>query len=899
MANLCKLVLAAVSSYAVMPLSPGTRLATYEILSPIGAGGMGEVYRASDTKLNRDVAIKVLPEAFAHDPQRLARFEREAQLLASLNHPNIAAIHELGQSGDLRFLVLEFVPGENLAGPLPVDDALRICRQIADALEAAHAKGIIHRDLKPANVKITPDGKVKVLDFGLAKALAEEAPAGDPSQSPTVSMSAAMSRAGVILGTAAYMSPAQARGQPLDKRTDIWSFGCVLYEALAGRRAFGGESIPDTLSAVLRGEPDWTALPARTPENIRRLLRRCLEKDPERRLHDIADARIEMDDAGATVSPAIPPPRTRLSWWPLAVAAIAIIVAVWGWLRPASRAPAGAAPVRRLVVPLPEGQRLAQARSMPLGVEQPLLALSPDGSRLVYVVERKDTTELYQRLMDQFESMPIPGTQGAYGPFFSPDGRWIGFFAENKLKKVAASGGEPVTLCEARLPRGASWGADGTILFTQGEGNEVSRVPETGGDVSRVVPKSEQNHWWPEILPGGKAALFSSGLGVGVLSLESGEDRPLVEGGVGARYLPTGPDSTKGHLVFARAGSLMAAPFDLARLAVTGAEAPVLQGVRADALGLPQCALSRNGTLVYVPGAASGATSTPVWVDRQGRAMPLGMPHRAYGAVRLSPDGNRLAITVTDPKNEIWIQDLARGTFTRLTPEGNSLLPAWTPDGKRVAFVSSRGGPPNLFWIAADGSAEAELLIKSDRPHRHSSFSPDGQVLVFTEIHPNNGGDIWVLSLKGERTARPFLRTRFSETFPAFSPDGRWIAYSSDESGQYEVYVRPYPGPGGRLQVSQGGEEPIWSRDGRELFYRNGQKWMVAAATLKPEFKAETPRPLFEGPYLNVPGMSYDVHPDGKRFLLLLPAGTETPVTQLHVVLNWFEELKQKAAAGR
>jgi len=872
-----------------MQLASGARLGPYEILSPLGAGGMGEVYRARDPRLDREVAIKVLPEGFARDPERLARFEREAKVLASLNHPNIAAIYGLEESGGVRYLVLELAPGETLAGPLAVEDALPICRQIVLALEEAHAKGVMHRDLKPDNVRVTSAGKVKVLDFGLAKAFHGDVGGSDPSQSPTLT-AAGRTREGTILGTAAYMSPEQARGRPLDKRTDIFSFGAVLYEVLAGRRAFPGESVSDTLAAVIRAEPNWTALPADTPANIRILLRRCLEKDLDRRLHDISDARLEIDERGVAVAPRRGP---SLPWALAAVAIAAIAAAVWGWARPARPAPGASQPVRRLVIRLPEGEPLALARLMPLGEGRPSFAISPDATRLVYVVERKGTTHLYLRALDQFEAAPIPRTEGGFGPFFSPDGRWIGFFAENKLKKVSVSGGDPVVLRDARNPYGGSWGADGTILFSEAMGTVLVRVPDTGGGVPQVVPvKDKTQRWvWPEVLPGSKTALVTLRAGgVAVLSLETGEHRLLVEGGAGGRYAPSG------HLVFSRAGSLLAAPFDLARLVVTGPSAVIVPGVRVESWGAPQCAFSQDGAFVYAAGAAAGAASTPVWVDRQGKIQPVGMPQRAYGTFRLSPDGQRLAIQVLGPGNrDVWVQDLARGTFTRLTLEGDNSLPLWTPDGGRVVFSSSRGGPPNLFWMPGDGSGEPEQLLKSDRPQNPYSCSPDGQTLAYAEQDPSTASDIYVAPLKGDRTPQPFLRTRFTEWGPAFSPDGRWIAYVSDDSGQFEVYVRPYPGPGGKWQVSNlGGEEPIWSRDGKELFYRNGQKWMSATVTLKPEFKAETSRPLFEGPFINVPGLSYDVAPDGRRFLLLQPAEQETgPVTHLNVVLNWFEELRR------
>jgi serine/threonine protein kinase/Tol biopolymer transport system component len=898
-----------------MPLSTGTRLGSYEILAFIGAGGMGEVYRARDPKLGREVAIKVLPQAFARDPQRLVRFEREAHLLASLNHPGIAAIYGLGEEGDIRYLVLELVPGETLAqrlaaGPLGVEEALQVCRQIAEALEAAHEKGIIHRDLKPSNVKITPEGKVKVLDFGLAKAFHGETAVTDPSQSPTITAGA--TREGVILGTAAYMSPEQARSKALDKRTDIWSFGCVLYEVLSGRQTFGAETVSETVAAILRGEPDWNALPAETPASIAPLLHRCLQKDPARRLHDIADARIEIDEAltelGEIEKPAIAPRRPR-GWlrtalWALGglvVGTVIASVALRSWIRPSTPVSSAPQPAKRFVMRLPEAEPLALARLMPLGFGHPSLVLSPDGTRLVYVAERKGTTQLYLRPMDAFEATPIPGTEGAFQPFFSPDGQWVGFFTANKLKKVSIQGGEPVTLCDARNPYGAGWGSDDTILFADAEGRSLSQVSAAGGAPKLVTTRDlgkgavGSRYRWPEVLPGARAALLSVTGGVAVLSLETGEQRILVEGVTEARYAPTGPDSRgTGHLVFARAGSLLAAPFDPARLTLTGPAVLVLQGVRTEAYGAGQFTFSLDGSLVYVPGAAVGA-STLAWVDRRGVAQSLAVPSQLYGTPRVSPEGRHVAVIISGTTTDVWIYELARGTLSRLTLEGNNGGPVWTPDGKRVAFASSRGGQRNIFWKPADGSAEAEQLLASEYDQVPESWSPDGAVLAFTEYHPTTRADLWVLPLKGERKPQPFLRTRFTEWGPMFSPDGRWIAYTSDESGQYEVYVRPYPDPGQKWQIStDGGEEPLWSSDGRELFYRNGQKWMAVAVATKPEFRADRPRLLFEGSYLNVPGYSYDIAPDGRRFLMLQPVAQEVTATQLNVVLGWFEELRRR-----
>jgi serine/threonine-protein kinase len=882
-------------------LQAGDALGQYEVLEFVGAGGMGEVYRAHDRTLNRDVALKVQSGAFAFD--RLARLKREAQFLASLNHPNIAAIYGLEELDGIQALVLEHVDGPTLAqrideAAVRIDEALTIAKQVAKGLEAAHARGIVHRDLKPANIKLRPDGTVKILDFGLAKGL-------DPSDSSraardTATMtSSAMARAGVVFGTAAYMSPEQASGQPVDKRTDIWAFGCVLYETLVGRSAFRGETIQDTLAAVLGREPDWNALPIDTPSTVSRLLRRCLEKDPARRLHDIADARIEIEDAGAARPMAVEMGRRRRSAWALGLTVVALTVVALtavggGWLRPVSLAPAADRTLRRLQIRLPEAESLADARSMPLGLGQPSLAISPDGTRLAYVLERRGLRQLYLRALDQLDGAPIPKTEGAFGPFFSPDSLWIGFFADNKLKKVATSGGDPIVLCDAPNPYGGSWGTDGTILFSPDEGRRPTRVPDTGGTCQPVPLKNDQGSWTqPHVLPGGQSAIVTHTPGVGVLSLETGEYHLLVENAGDARY------ASSGHLVFARAGALLAAPFDLERLALRGPATVVLEGIRMEGqIAVAQAAFSRDGTLVYAPGRAANDATRPVWVDREGKAVPVGMPPRSYRSFSLSPDGRRLAIVKGDPNNDVWVQDLERGSLTRLTAGGNNVQPKWTPDGTRVLFSSIVEGRRTPLWVPADGSGEPEAVFKDEHRGGIGSFSPKGDVVAFNRRAPDTGLDLWVRPLKQAQAPQPFVRTRFTEVGPAFSPDGRYIAYVSDESGQYEVYVRPYPPRPGKWQVSTaGGEEEIWSRDGRELFYRNGNKWMVVPVSLRPEFKAGTPRLLFEGPYVNVGGLSYDVTPDGRRFLLLEPVEHAASVTHLNVVLNWFEEVKQKSSA--
>jgi len=882
----------------------GRTLSHYQVVEKLGAGGMGEVWRATDTKLGRDVALKVLPEAFARDPERLARFEREARVLAALNHPNIASIYDFMQVEGVSFLVLEFVPGRTLGGlgKIEAPEAIRLCGQIAEALEAAHDKGIIHRDLKPANVKVTPEGKVKVLDFGLAKAFADEPEATDPSGSPTLSVGP--TRAGVILGTAAYMSPEQARAKRLDKRTDIWSFGCVLYELLSGRQAFGAENVSDIIFAVLGREPDWAALPAGTPPGVERLLRRCLEKEPTRRLRDIGDFRIDLDESPAAPPPPPPLPHTRTRRAPWAVAAalaVALGVSLWMlWPRPEPLRP-----LVRSAVLLPPGDRLA------LGL-RPAMALSPDGAKLVYVATRGNRTQLFLRRLDQPEPTPISGTEDAGGPFFSPDGEQVGFFAGGKLKKVLLSGGSPIVVCDASDARGAAWAPDDTILFnpSTGSGAGLMRVPAAGGAPQVLTrtdsKKGEVAHRWPKVLPDGKTVLFTVWLGgsfdearIMALSLPSGEQKLVAEGGMFPDYA-AGPGG--GFVVFARAGVLMAVPFDTARLQVTGPGFPVLEGVASNLVsGSADFGFSGAGSMVYVPGAVQSSEFSLVWVDRKGTVVPLTENRRAYRIPRLSPDGRRVAVAVDEgSRRNIWVYETSRDTLTRLTfAETVEFSPVWTPDGKRVAYARIR--PAGIFWKPADGSGSEEpLLTSGDNLKWPASFSPDGKWLAFAEI-AGGAGDIWILPLDGERKPRPFLQAPFDERGPVFSPDGRWLAYYSNEGGVYQVYVQPFPGPGGKWQVStDGGVGPAWARNGRELFYRNRDKMMAVDVATQPTFSAGKPRMLLEGRFAVIPGfLNYDISPDGQRFLMIKGAEQESAPTHLNLVQNWIEDFRRRAPAPK
>ncbi len=704
----------------------GTTISHYKVLEKIGQGGMGEVYRAEDTNLSRDVAIKVLPEQFTQDPQRLARFEREAKLLASLNHSNIAAIHSFEHSDDIHFLVLEVVPGETLAervakGPRPVEEALEACRQIAEGVEAAHEKGVIHRDLKPANVKVTPEGKVKILDFGLAKAFEADPPVTDISQSPTLTEE--MTRAGVILGTAAYMSPEQAKGEAVDKRADIFAFGCVLYELLTGKRAFEGETITETLGAIIHKEPDWEALPGATPWRIQDLLRRCLTKDVHDRLDGIGNVRIDMKLALAEPTAVSPPgmdsavqPKRRL-WAMACVGLVALtIMAAWNlWPEPTSQL------VSRLAVPLPPNEVLA-------GDNAPMVALSPDGTQLAYVASSDTGVQIYLRALDAFEARPLAGTRDARNPFFSPDGQWIGFFAGGDLKKVSTSGGAPVTLCNVGEPRGATWGPNDIIIFALSVGRGLMQVSASGGAPQQLTTlnEGEQTHRWPQLLTDGRTVLFTIGNAIGsgddgtiaAQRLDTGERQILIQGGSYGRYVSTG------HLVYYRAGTMMAVSFDLGRLEVLDTPAPVLEGIRSFGnTGVGQFDFSNQGSLVYVPGLPRNLERTLVWLDREGASEPLGAPLRAYLDPRLSPDGNRLAVRIAEENSDIWTYDLQRRTLSRLTfATGSSETPVWTPDGKRVTFAGDRDGVRNLIWRLADGSAEEERLVALENHAQIKSY---------------------------------------------------------------------------------------------------------------------------------------------------------------------------------
>ena len=886
---------------------------------------MGEVYRARDARLDRDVAIKILPETFAADPERVTRFQREAKVLASLNHPNIAIIHGLEQAGGAYALVMELVEGEDLAqriarGAIPIDEALPIAKQIAEALEAAHEQGIMHRDLKPANIKVRPDGTVKVLDFGLAKAMDPIGSAPNVSQSPTIT-TPAMTQARMILGTAAYMSPEQAKGRAVDKRSDVWAFGCVLFEMLTGTRAFEGEDVSDTLAAVLRGEPDWNALPATTPAPIGKLLRGCLEKDRKERVPDIAVARLDIKEALATPAGSIlaaaarvvaPPPLWKRA---IPIAATALLVAAltsvaWWSVKPSVPPPI----VTRFSFPLPQGQAF-------FTTNQHIVGMSPDGTRMVYATN----TGLYLRSAWDLEPKAIPGTdsQGPLRtPVFSPDGQSLVFYSpiDQVLKRISVNGGTAVTLCPADLPFGVSWGVDG-IVFGQGS-KGIMRVSPNGGQPERLVSvKDGEVAHGPHVLPGGQAMLFTLATGTGadrwdkaqvvVQSLKSGERKTLVNGGFDARYVPTG------HIVYAVGGTLFALPFDAKRLEVAGGPVPIVEGVQrltgGTIAGSVQFSFSDTGSLVYIPGPAGtfGAGRALVLADRKGSSEILKLPPGAYEHPRISPDGKRVAFDTDDGKEAIvWIYDLAgTSSMRRLTFGHKNRFPIWSRDGQRIAFQSDREGDLGIFWQRADGTGTAERLTKPEQGTSHvpESWSPDGKRFLFAATK-GSSISLWAFSLE-DRKATPFGDVQSRNPINAvFSPDGRWVAYYSNETGRDAIYVQPFPATGAKYQIpkrdpTQNDHHPVWSSDGKELFYIPMPGALAAiSVTTRPDFSfgnpVPVPRKFTTGGSAQTDIRNYDLTPDGKILGLIdtseLIQSGNPGAPEFRVVLNWFEELKAR-----
>ena len=831
-----------------MALTPGTRLGVYEITAPLGEGGMGAVFRARDTKLDRDVAVKVLPEAFAHDADRLARFTREAKTLAALNHPHIAAIYGLEESGGITALVMELVEGDDLSqrikkGAIPIDEALPIAKQIAEALEAAHEQGIIHRDLKPANIKVRPDGTVKVLDFGLAKAM--DLPVGSSpnvSQSPTIT-TPAMTQAGMILGTAAYMSPEQARGKAVDKRADIWAFGAVLFEMLTGRRAFEGEDVSDTLARVLMKEPDWTAVPATVPAAVVTVMRRCLQKDRKQRVRDIGDVSLALEGAFETAKPplAAPTPRSvvarALPWALAGTFGVALIAALVLW-----------APWRSAPVPAPRTLLASIGADASLTGLGASAILSPDGTTLAFVARQEGPARLFIRKLDQLQAAPLAGTESAENPFFSPDGQWLAFFAGGKLKKIAVTGGAAVTLCDASVGYGGTWANDDTILFSAGVGGTLLRVPVAGGTpaVFGALSPGATRQRWPQALPGGQAVLYSehsfgtnwNEAAIVVAPLSGGAPKVVVRSGYYGRYVPSGPGSPQrderegGHLIYLHDGTLFAVRFDLTRLETVGQAVPALEGIAADsAVGGAQSAVSSEGTLVYVPGTATTAGRPIDWLTRDGTTAVLRATHADWENPRFSPDGQKLAVEISDGKQrDLWVYVWARDTLTQLTFDSSEdRAPVWTPDGRRIVFASDRGkaGILNLYWVNADGSGEVSRLTDSPEGQFPWSWHPSGRFLAFNAERGATNYDLMILPMEGDATRgwtpgtpTVFLSTPAGEGTPMFSPDGRWIAYLSTGAGLTDIYVRPFPGPGGPWRIStSGGLYPRWSLTAPELLF--------------------------------------------------------------------------------
>lgn len=882
----------------------GQTLGHYRVLEKIGAGGMGEVYRAADTGLNREVAIKVLPDLFARDAERLARFQREAQLLASLNHSNIGAIYGLEEAGGIRYLVLELVEGETLAerlkrGPLPIDEALAVCRQIAEALEAAHEKGVIHRDLKPSNVKVTPQGSVKVLDFGLAKALAGEAPGQIISDSPTLTTPA--TRQDVILGTAAYMSPEQARGRAVDRRTDIWAFGCMLYEMLTSRRAFSGETVSDTLAAVIRADPDWDALQADTPLKVRELLRRLLNKDPKQRLQAIGDARIEIEalsrEPAAQIVPASQTHKaSQWSRWWLAFALLAAglgagalmgaAVSLW-LLFPNRSASKIQTPLLRTAIELPADAPLALGSHLTaIGYDSPVIALSPDGAYLTYLAKTASGAVVQLREMASGEIRPVPGTEGAIYSFFSPDGQWIGFLTNDKVKKVPLRGGAAITLCEARSPVLAWWPTGNFIYFTEDETWRITRVSIEGGRPEGVLEGSKVGVIsFTDVLPDAKSVLGVSQAGIGgdyldvvLVNLVTLQTRLLIRSGYGARYVPPG------LLIFARAGNLMAVPFDPNRKEVTGEPVPVAAGAAMESLFYQvHASYSHNGLIAF---AAGGDLSIGklAWVDRNGKVDYLEPAPRLYGALELAPDGKKLAVHIADVADYVWIYDLVRREGRRLPGSDPNGWPLWSPDGRRISVSIPATGkkPGTLLLRDVEGGGEAAPPVNlPPGPSGAYSWAPKSNVLAVMNF--DKTWHIGFLTL-GKTEVSP----GFDGWFPSFSPDGRWLAYSSNQkTGAYEVFIRSYPDGKLERQVSvEGGIEPRWKPSG-ELFYRKGGRWFSTRVTTEPELLWDPPRLAFETDFIETPGMSYDVSPDGQRLLVVKRAG-QIPQSRIEIIANWF-----------
>ena len=893
-----------------MSLAPGTRIGSYEVLSIVGAGGMGEVYKARDPRLKRDVAVKVLPATVAADSDRLARFEREAEVLAALNHPHIAAIYGLEAADGLNALVMELVEGEDLAdriarGPIPVDEALPIARQIADALDAAHEQGIVHRDLKPSNIKVRSDGTVKVLDFGLAKVTE---PSGGSSRglsmSPTLSNHA--TQAGIILGTVAYMSPEQAAGKPVDKRSDVWSFGVVVLEMLTGRPVFTGETLSHVLASVLKSDPDWTALPATVPARVVNVLRRCLQKDRKQRVRDIGDVSFALDGTFETAAPQAMPgdassaKRERLAWMAaVAVAAVAIVALAI----PAAR--------HLRATPPPE----TRVEIVTPATDQPVsFALSPDGRQIAFVASGNGESRLWLRSLATTTAQPQAGTEGARFPFWAPDGRSVGFFVTNAVKRLDLGGGAPQTLASVVNGSGGTWNAEGVIVFASSMNTtHLMRVSAAGGAMTAVTALGPQQtgHATPYFLPDGRRFVFyvrgaSDTSGIYLGTLDGSAPLRLTAADGGGVYLPAGQTSvaeraSSGWLVWVRAGTLVAQRLDVAKGALTGEPVTVAEDVAVDTRYRIGVSVATTGLVAYRTGAGSQRQLT--WFDRSGTVRgTIGEPDASLSNPRVAPDGRRVAVQRTVQGNDdIWLLDGARTSRFTFDPAPD-MRPVWSPDGTRIAFTSTRTGAGDLYQKLTSGAGTEERLVTSDQLKNAYSWSPDGHFLLFNSSDAQTNTDLWVVSMVGNRAPSVFLKTPFREVNAVFSPDGRWVAYMSNESGRQEIYVRPFAGTsaaGGQSQVSTaGGAFPVWRHDGKELYYLNPAGAMMAVpitiigATLEPGVPLLLfPTQIAGGGREAQQGRQYDVATDGRFLINVVAAGASTvPITLL---MNWNPALKK------
>ncbi|CAN5724929.1 hypothetical protein BH18ACI5_BH18ACI5_15080 [soil metagenome] len=882
-----------------------TMVGPYRVLDKLGEGGMGEVYRARDSQLNREVAIKVLPQLFAADAERLARFTREAQTLAALNHPNIAQIYGLeGTGSGTRALVMELVEGEDLSvliarGPVPVADVLSIARQIAEALEAAHAQGIIHRDLKPANVKVRADGTVKVLDFGLAKAMD---PAGtssaDAMKSPT--LTAAATQMGMIIGTAAYMAPEQAKGKVVDKRADIWAFGVVLYEMVTGKRLFEGETVSDVLAAVLRADINWRDIPASVPADLRRLIVRCLDREPKNRLHDIADARIVIEEAlrgGSVVEPAAAPVQRKSAWLvalPWAVAALAVVAALGVSLnRPRTIPPTQAQAPSTFGILVPAEHFLSPSQS-------PLVSVSADGRTLLFVAEGKGGAAIFRRTFDRLAVTRVEGTESAEHPLLSPDGRWIAFFSGGLLHKISVEGGAAVRVAEALAPRGASWAPDGSLIFSPLYTGGLLRVAASGGTPVQVTKltdtKVERSHRWPQVLPDGRTVLFTVGLtdspgdydasNIDAQRLDTGERRTILKGARMARY------SALGYLVYQRDKTLLAVKFDPARLEVTGEPFTIQEGVGGDpSSGAGYFGVSDTGVVAVAPEASIPKSRVLVMVDQAGRETPISAPTASFNHPRVSPDGRWLGFAIgtgTGGDDDVYVLELSTQRMQRLTFGQGHGLPFWSPDGRQITYTKGKSGATGIWTRAANGSGDEVPLVTSTEFIVGDSWHPDGRRLAVTNTHRSI--DIAILDTgAGGKMTPLFARPEAGESAAAFSPDGRYIAYTSTETGTDEVIVETFPPGGGKWQISvDGGINPVWARDGRALYFVAGESMMVVDVDPRGTFSPGVPRALFTGPYelRTAVQRNYDVGPDG-RFAIVKRQLTSSTPREIVVFEGW------------